>query len=185
MDLHNSVNKYPCHDFLGFVVSPCPKLDFDHSSPGCSTLVWLLPSPSYLDDDALHPWVFLCFNCTWPQKQRWCLGSTFERDGHGKWQIDSHLVHNVFFHPENQMVYTSELFGDIQPFMLVFPHSIQLVKTDPPPIQHSHHNPQEELLHIIQQHQKLLSKYVHKNIEHGIGYNISFWWCLQLFIQNS
>ena len=61
---------------------------------------------------------------------------------------------------------------------LFSPHRIQLVKTDPPPIQHSRHNPQEELLHIVQQHQKLLSKRVHKSIEHAASYNMSFWWRL-------
>ena len=35
----------------------------------------------------------------------------------------------------------SELLGDVRPFALVFPHTIQPVKTDPPPIQHSRHNP--------------------------------------------
>ena len=73
------------------------------------------------------------------------------------------------------MVCTSELLGNVRPFPLVIPHIIQLVKTDPPPIQHSRHNPQEGLLHIIQQHQKLVSKGVHESIVHGASWNMFFW----------
>ena len=102
------------------------------------------------------------------------LGCTFQRDGHGKRQIDTHLVYNVLFHLRHQMVYTSELLGDVQPFTPTFPHRIRPVKTDPPPIQHSRHNPQKELLHIIQQHQELLSKCVPKSIEHSASWNMSF-----------
>ena len=97
MALHSSIPKHPRRDFLGFPVAPRRKLDFHHSSPGCSTLVWSLAEPSCLDDDALHPWVFLCSNCTRPQKQNWRLGCTFQRDRYGKRQIDSHLVRNVLF----------------------------------------------------------------------------------------
>ena len=122
---------------------------------------------SYSDDDALHPQVFLCSNCTRPQKQSWRLGCTFQRDRHGKGQIDSHLIRNVLFHLRHQMVYSSELLGDVRPIKLVIPHRFQPLKTDPPPIHHSRHNPQEELLHIVQQHQKLLSKCVHESIVHG------------------
>ena len=96
--LHSSVNEHPRRDFLGFAVTPRHKLDFHRSSPGCSTLVWLLVEPSCSDDDALNHQVFLCSNCTRPQKQSWRLGCTFQRDGHGKRQIDSHLVRNVLFH---------------------------------------------------------------------------------------
>ena len=96
--LHSSVTQHLHRDFLGFAVAPHCKLGFYHSSPGCSTLVWSLAEPSCSDDDALHPWVFLCSNCTRPQKQSWRLGCTFPRDRHGKRQIDSPLVHNVLFH---------------------------------------------------------------------------------------
>ena len=99
--LHSFVNEYPCHDFLGFAVAPPHKLDFHHSPLGCSALVWSLVGPSYLDDDALHPRVFLCSNCTRPQKQIWRLGPTFQRDEYGKRQIDSHLVCNALFHPRH------------------------------------------------------------------------------------
>ena len=183
MALHSSVNEHPRRHFLGLTVAPRRKLDFHHSSPGCSALVCLLAESSCFDDDAQHPLVFLHSNCTWPQKQSWRFGSTFQRDGHGKRQIDSHLVCNVLFHLQHQMVYTPELLGDVRPFTLVSPHKIQLVKTDPPPIQHSRHNPQEELLHIVQQHQKILSKYVHESMEHGTSCNMSFWWRLQFSIQ--
>ena len=104
----------------GLAVAPLRKLDFHHSSPRCSTLVWLLAEPSCSDDDALHPWVFLCSNCMRPQKQSWRLGCTFQRDRHGKRQIDSHLVYNVLFHLWHQMMYTSKLLGDVRPFTLVF-----------------------------------------------------------------
>ena len=96
--LHSSINEHPRSDFLGFAVTPRRKLDFHHSSPGCSTLVWSLVEPFCSDYDALHPQAFLCSNCTKPQKQSWRLGCTFQRDGHGKRQIDSHLVRNVLFH---------------------------------------------------------------------------------------
>ena len=150
MALHSSVNEHLCRDFLGFAVAPRHKLDFHHSSLRCSTLVWSLVEPCCSDDDALHPRVFLCSNCTQPQKQSWRLGCTFQRDGHGKRQIDSHLVCNVLFHLRHQTVDTTELFGDVWQFTLVSPHRIQLVKTDPPPIQHSRHKPQEELLQIVE-----------------------------------
>ena len=96
--LHSSVNEHPRRDFLGFAVAPRRKLDFHHSSPRCSALVLSLVEPSCSDCDALHPRVFLCSNRTRPQKQSWRWGCTFQRDGHGKRQIDSHLVHNVLFH---------------------------------------------------------------------------------------
>ena len=102
--LHSSATEYPRRDFLGFAIAPCHKLHFHHSSFRCSALVWSLAEPSSSDDDALHPWVFLCSNCTRPRKQSWCLGCTFQRDGHGKRQIDSHLVSNVLFHLQHQMV---------------------------------------------------------------------------------
>ena len=73
MALHSSANEYPHCDFLGFAVAPRRKLDFHHSSPGCSALVCSLASPFCSDDDALHPRVFLCSNCTLPQKQHWRL----------------------------------------------------------------------------------------------------------------
>ena len=62
--LHSFVNEYPRCYFLGFAVAPRHKLDFHHSSPGCSALVWSLVKPSYSDDDALHTRIFLCSNCT-------------------------------------------------------------------------------------------------------------------------
>ena len=82
VDAQSSANEYVTRDFLGFVVAPRCKLDFHHSSPGCSNVVCSLASPSYSDDDALHPRVFLCINCTQSQKQRWCLGSAFQSGGH-------------------------------------------------------------------------------------------------------
>ena len=75
--LQSSVNEHPRRDFLGFAVAPHRKLDFHHSSPGCSTLVWSLAEPSCSHDDALHSWVFLCSKCTRPQKQTERLGCTF------------------------------------------------------------------------------------------------------------
>ena len=63
MTLQSSASKYACCDFFCFAVATRHKLDFYHSSSGCSTTVCSLPSPSCSDDDALHPWVFLCFNC--------------------------------------------------------------------------------------------------------------------------
>ena len=175
VSLHSSINESLRRNFLGFVVAPRRKLDFHHSSLGCPTLMCSLASPSYSGDDAHTSPGLPVLQMHVTPKQRWRLGSTFEWDEHGKRQIDSRLVPNVLFQLPNQMVYPSELLDDVQPFMLVFPYKIQPVKTDPPPIQHSLHNPQKELLHIIEQHQKLLSKRVHKSIEHGPSCNMSFW----------
>ena len=139
--LQSSANEYIGRGFLGFIVTAHLKLDFHYSSPRCSAIVCSLALPSYLDDDAFHPRVFLCFNCTRPMSNVGVCGLHLK--GMDMESDESTLTWCAMFcHTLDikwcMFLYSLATFGHSHLFFL---HKIQLVKTNPPPIQHSHHNP--------------------------------------------